>query len=61
MNVKFYSKMIVAIAAAVGVTAAALADKSVDAAEYAAISTAWIAVYGVYKVRNVPPAGGDEA
>jgi hypothetical protein len=52
--VKYYRKLIAAVAGAVTVTAAALADWAVSPEEGAAIAGAWVAAYGVYKLRNRP-------
>lgn len=47
-----YSKAIAAAAAALGVTAAAIADGKVDSSEVVAILSAWAGVLAVYEVKN---------
>ncbi len=49
-----YTKFIVALAAALGVLAAALADGAVSPTEWVQIALAFVGALGVYQLPNTP-------
>lgn len=54
MTVANVRKFLIAVGAAVGVAAAALADGSIDATEGIAVALAFLGAIGVYQVPNKP-------
>lgn len=55
MSVSMFRKAIIALAAALGVLGAALADGSVDASEGVAVALAFLTAFGIYRVPNSGP------
>lgn len=53
-NLTHYSKALVAIGAAIGVTGAVLADGAVDSTEIEALAAAWVGAFAVWRVTNTP-------
>jgi hypothetical protein len=56
MTAAMFRKAFVAIGAAAGVAAAALADGSFDTNEIIGVILAFLGAYGVYRVPNAPAA-----
>lgn len=57
MTVAMFRKGLIALSAAAGVAAAALADRSLDANEAIGVVLAFLGAYGVYRVPNAPAEG----